>query len=146
MLYPYSADSPIYFGCRFKPIVKQRYMSNEYILSREGVRRFVEEALPNENMCRSGFEDFEIGQCVEKVGVLIGDSDGKFLPCVSEQNLSLNKQYWIWQYKYYKSVEGSSDHTILFHYISPNQMYVLDYFIYHLRPYGVRFTYTMALL
>lgn len=44
MLMPYKPSDPIYFGCRFKPYVKQGYMSGGagYVLSKEAVRRFVE--------------------------------------------------------------------------------------------------------
>lgn len=66
MLYPYSPDDPIYFGCKFKPFVKQGYMSGGagYVLSKEAVRRFVEDGIPNKDNCRQsadGAEDVEIG-------------------------------------------------------------------------------------
>lgn len=66
MLFPYSPDDPIYFGCKFKMFVKQGYMSGGagYVLSREAVRRFVEDAIPDKNKCRQsddGAEDVEIG-------------------------------------------------------------------------------------
>lgn len=44
MLMPYKPNDPLYFGCRFKPYVKQGYMSGGagYVLSKEAVRKFVE--------------------------------------------------------------------------------------------------------
>jgi glycoprotein-N-acetylgalactosamine 3-beta-galactosyltransferase len=45
-LYPYSPSYPIYFGCKLKPYVNQGYMSGSaYVMSREALRRFNEEAL-----------------------------------------------------------------------------------------------------
>lgn len=66
MLYAYSPDDPIYFGCKFKMFVKQGYMSGGagYVLSREAVRRLVEHGIPDKTKCRlsaDGAEDVEIG-------------------------------------------------------------------------------------
>jgi glycoprotein-N-acetylgalactosamine 3-beta-galactosyltransferase len=57
----------MYFGCRFKPYVKQGYMSGGagYVLSREALKRFVEQALPDKKKCRQdhgGSEDVEMGE------------------------------------------------------------------------------------
>ena len=49
MLEPYNATQPIFFGCKFKPYVKQGYMSGGagYVLSKEAVRRFVRKGKKN---------------------------------------------------------------------------------------------------
>ena len=46
-LEPFNSSQPLYFGRRFKPYVKQGYMSGGagYVLSKEALRRFAEDAL-----------------------------------------------------------------------------------------------------
>ncbi|CAG0923446.1 unnamed protein product, partial [Notodromas monacha] len=57
--------TPIWFGCNFKKFSKQGYMSGGagYVLSKEALRKFVVEAMPNPSLCRAdghGAEDAEL--------------------------------------------------------------------------------------
>ncbi|XP_074659701.1 glycoprotein-N-acetylgalactosamine 3-beta-galactosyltransferase 1-like [Tubulanus polymorphus] len=158
MLRNYSSEQPIYFGRRFKPYVKQGYMSGGagYVLSRKALTTFIEQGL-NKSICRrdnGGAEDVEMGLCLEKVKVVAGDSrdpEGKerFHPFVPEHHLIrgiLPKNMWYWSYNYFPAKEGPdccSDYAVTFHYVAPNLMYILEYLIYHLKPYGISTHYSI---
>uniref|UniRef100_A0A182W982 Glycoprotein-N-acetylgalactosamine 3-beta-galactosyltransferase 1 n=1 Tax=Anopheles minimus TaxID=112268 RepID=A0A182W982_9DIPT len=153
-LYPYSPELPIYFGSKFRypQYVKQGYFSGGagYVLSREAVRRFYEQALQDEENCSATFdaEDLQMGRCMEIVNVTAGDSRDdfgrkRFLPFDPSAHLAYSDTedlgYWYNEYSYYKPFSGKnccSDLAISFHYITGNNMRMMDYLIYELHAWG----------
>jgi glycoprotein-N-acetylgalactosamine 3-beta-galactosyltransferase len=76
MLKQYNTSDPLFFGYKFKPLVKQGYFSGGagYVLSREALKRFALQAITDETgiLCQKGnggAEDVEMGKCMENVGV-----------------------------------------------------------------------------
>ncbi|KAF7638929.1 hypothetical protein Mgra_00001451 [Meloidogyne graminicola] len=138
MLMPHSSEEPIYFGCKFKPFVKQGYMSGGagYVMSRKSLKLLVEEGFTNASACSEGSEgseDAEIGVCLENVGVKAGDSRDalgrhRFMPFTPENHMNLKlagEDFWIWKYMYYnieKDQKCCSEYAISFHYIRADFM------------------------
>lgn len=152
MLYGYNTEDPLYFGFKFRPLADNGYMSGGagFVMSREALRRLVVEAFPNPELCDTkcfSADDVMIGRCLGKVNVFAGDSrdahfHGRFFALQPVDHLGTDQiveDYWYWKNSYYFTKEGvddCSDNAITFHYIDPRQMYVLDYLIYRLQPYG----------
>lgn len=123
ILSAHNPEEPIYFGKRFKPYTKQGYMSGGagYVLSKEALKRFVEGFRTKVCTHTTPVEDLALGQCLEKMGVLAGDSRDTLLretfhPFVPEHHLTgkFSKSFWYWSYCYYPIVEASPFHSVLF--------------------------------
>ncbi|XP_013419453.1 glycoprotein-N-acetylgalactosamine 3-beta-galactosyltransferase 1-like [Lingula anatina] len=149
MLSEYNSSDPIYFGHHFQTIVKQGYFSGGagYVISKEALKRLALNGIGRPDMCRQdgGAEDAEIGQCFEKLGVKTGDSRDAMgrsrFHCFNPETHLLGG-YPDWYYKYDKygakhGIGNVSDHAVTFHYIPPSLMWGLEFYIYHLRPYGI---------
>ena len=67
----------------------------------------------------------------------------RFFPASVREHLSPEKptDYWYFNYLYYNVTQGSldccSDTVAGLHYINPREMYLLDYLIYHVNPFGL---------
>ena len=154
MLSNYDPETPIHFGAKFKAYFKKGWMSggSGYVLSRSAVKKFVKVALPNPNICRESpntfAEDLEIGICLGNIGVMVGDSrdekgKSRFMPFPPITHLTpgrIGSDNWFWDYVYYPTENNPnccSGNAIGFHYITPEQMYELEYLIYNVFPYGI---------
>ncbi|EDO46406.1 predicted protein, partial [Nematostella vectensis] len=145
----YDPDKPHFFGRKFKMFGGYHSGGAGYVFSKETLRRFAK-LLKDEKRCplESFAEDVEVGRCLAKEGVSPGDTrDSRmretFHPFPPEHHLIpgfLPKDFWYHQYNAWPIKDGTpeccADHAITFHYISPNMMYQMEYFVYHLRPYG----------
>uniref|UniRef100_A0A0M3I6X0 Glycoprotein-N-acetylgalactosamine 3-beta-galactosyltransferase 1 n=1 Tax=Ascaris lumbricoides TaxID=6252 RepID=A0A0M3I6X0_ASCLU len=147
-------DEPVYLGCRFKKFVKGGYMQGGagYVISRSALKAFAEKALPDAELCQQGNrgdEDVEMGRCLQNVGVRIIDSRDstghhRFLALHPLKYLTATNKttdFWISDYSYDNILQGPeccSKYAIAFHYMKPEQLYLMEYLIYHLNVYGLR--------
>ncbi|XP_052786213.1 glycoprotein-N-acetylgalactosamine 3-beta-galactosyltransferase 1-like isoform X2 [Mya arenaria] len=149
MLKDKDAMKPVYFGRHFKAGKGKGFMSGGagYVLSKRALTLYTSLSDPSKcELSTRGAEDVELGKCLEMAGVKPGDSrDGMketFHPFIPEHHLisgALQDNLWYWSLNKYPVVQGPgccSDYAISFHYVNPNMMHVLEYMVYHLKPYG----------
>ncbi|XP_059084622.1 glycoprotein-N-acetylgalactosamine 3-beta-galactosyltransferase 1-like isoform X2 [Tigriopus californicus] len=152
LLQSHNHSNPLYFGHTIETHVNQGFLSrgSSYVLSREALRRLVTKGLTDQtgHICRTDkgeAENAEMGKCLENLNVVRGNSSdllGRplFLPKGTVITIGKNPDTnHSGQYHFYPSVDGKgccSDKAILFHCVSSAQMHMMEYFLYHLRPYG----------
>lgn len=116
LLSRHDTEEPVYFGHRFRPLVRQGYMSGGagYVLSREALRRFVQGFITGRCKHFSSVEDMALGRCMETMGVKAGDSRDPnkretFNPFTPENLLISPKSgKQAWSYSYYKTKRVSA--------------------------------------
>ncbi|XP_067649035.1 glycoprotein-N-acetylgalactosamine 3-beta-galactosyltransferase 1-like [Haliotis asinina] len=140
-------SEPVFLGHHLK--LKQGFNSGGagYVLSKEALRRYGEKG-HDPKLCRrdgSG-EDVAFGRCMENLGVRTvnaTDALGRSRFHCFRPETYLAGKYPKWFYKYdangaaKKGIDSISDYAISFHYVPPQKMYDLEFYIYHLRPYGI---------
>ncbi|XP_041664020.1 glycoprotein-N-acetylgalactosamine 3-beta-galactosyltransferase 1-like [Cheilinus undulatus] len=146
----FDPEKPLYLGGRFKPVIKQGMSRGPgYVLSKEALRRFIRGFDMGKCTNFSDMEDTALGKCLETMKVELADVKGKQTLHAFPSNYELvgqlpRSQLGFLLYEYYDPTEGPgccTDLAVYFHYIDGEQMYVLDYLMYHLRPYGYKYRF-----
>jgi glycoprotein-N-acetylgalactosamine 3-beta-galactosyltransferase len=155
LLYQYRPQTSVFMGHRFASNYTEYGVNynagGSYILSKKILEKFVTKLMHNSEFCRSGdtgAEDLELGRCLENSTIYVDTRDElnqkRFFPVGVEEHLRPfynESSYWYDQMIYYPARYGSldccSDVPIQFHYIPPVEMYLFEYLIYTVHPYGV---------
>nr|XP_027213724.1 glycoprotein-N-acetylgalactosamine 3-beta-galactosyltransferase 1-like [Penaeus vannamei] len=141
MLRAYDTNDPIYFGLYYKNFGRYNAGGAGYVMGRESIRRFVEQALPNAAICSptGKAEDVKLGNCLQRVGIKFGDTrdhigQGRFW---QHHPISIIKETKLVEsYQHYPVPEwpnSSSDTVISFHRMTTSDLYLMEYFIYDIR-------------
>lgn len=146
LLSQHSPHDPVYLGQHYRVNVHNGYMSGGagYVLSRQALKQLGRRGLPSTGgICRprEPDEDVEVGRCLQAVGVapfrtvdrhgretFHGESvhDTVFVPEGSPYPLHAKSA----------GIGCCSQLTITFHYVSPEQMYLLDILLYRISVFG----------
>ncbi len=145
----YNPNKPHFFGRWFTPFGGYNSGGAGYVLSRKSVREFMR-AMNNPWKCPTKYfaEDVAMGNCLAIYDIHPGDTRDSlgretFHPYALEYHFIpgyIGKDDWLHSYDKFPLQVGPnccSDHSMTFHYVDINNMYVYDYFIHHLYPYGI---------
>ena len=89
------------------------------------------------------------GYCIKNNAIFVDDRDEKFqkrffpvgVNVHFKREDEVSRTYWYLKYMYYKSAQGNlnccSDKIAQMHYIRPTEMYLIEYLIYLVHPFGL---------
>ncbi|XP_041356203.1 glycoprotein-N-acetylgalactosamine 3-beta-galactosyltransferase 1-like [Gigantopelta aegis] len=153
LLSHYNASQPIYMGDLFIHFAPNGYMSGgaSYVLSREALKRLVENGYKVPGRCRleGGAEDIETGRCLYKADVLSYspvDRHGRkaFHAHNAYSYIVGPMPGFLNTYSRIPPKVGDdccSQLTISFHYTGPKLMYLLDFLLYKISVFGRSMSY-----
>lgn len=151
MLSQYNPKTALVFGHRYASIsIDEGYMAGgAYVLSKKALKKFGEKLVHNDSLCHitGEAEDLEMGMCLAHSAIFVDCRDElhqkRFFPAGAEEHMRHMNDltYWYTRAIYYYSPDAStsccSDTSVQFHYIPPLEMYVFEYFIYKVHPFGL---------
>ena len=145
----YDPNDAHFFGRWFTPFGGYNSGGAGYILSKKALRQFMK-AMNNPWKCplKHFAEDVAFGNCLAVYDIHPEDTRDHlgrqtFHPYAIEYHLIpgyIGKDDWLHAYDKYPVKVGPqccSDHSMTYHYVNIQNMYVYDYFIHHLFPYGI---------
>lgn len=155
-LYQYNPRTSIYIGHRFAvtyPNTIEGYMAGGgHIFSKKALEKFVTIISPNSSICDNNdqeADDVLVGRCLQKHAIFIDARDSKnqkqIFPVGIEEHVKkpekVDMNFWYWQYLWRNvsqdGLDCCSDVYIGCHYVSPREMYALQYLIYEVHPFGM---------
>lgn len=150
-LYQFNPQASIIVGHKYAVLnTKNGYMAGGgYVLSKKAVEKLINNI--KNKKCRAddrGSEDLEIGKCLENDTLFIDGHDKlkekQFFPVSLNSHMNekpLNYSYWYTRNEWYNTTKGSlkccSEYLASLHYITPREMYKIDYLIYNVYPFGI---------
>jgi glycoprotein-N-acetylgalactosamine 3-beta-galactosyltransferase len=151
LLSQYNPKTALYFGHRYShPYLGEGYMAGGgYVLSRKALKKFGDKLIHNATLCHANGldEDLEMGNCLAHSAIFVDCRDAmnqkRFFPIGMKQHFDREMKdmtYWYLDRLYYNATQGNlsccSDTSVSHHYIKPQKMYMLEYYIYKVSIFG----------